>query len=132
MTLPANRQAWARVGAWLWGLALLTVCLFPSKELPRMDVPFIDKWVHFVLFGGQTFLALAALKHPTRRNIGRVVLLCALFGAAIEVLQLLSNAWLHRAYEFADIVADAVGVLIGLLLFLLIKKLFFKKPGPIA
>lgn len=129
-TLSPNGQAWARRGTWIWGLTLLVACLFPSKEIPKVDVPFADKWVHFVLFGGQTLLALASLKTPDRKSILRVAVGCILFGVAIEVLQGITHPWLHRAFEVMDMIADAVGVLIGVLLFILAQKIFFKKPFP--
>ncbi len=126
MTRSFNRQVWAGRAAWIWALLLLVACLLPSEEVPQVKVPFADKWVHFLLFGSQTFLALAALKRPTRGHIAAITLLCALLGVGIELLQLATHRWLHRAYETMDIVADVVGVLLGLCLFLIFRKYFFK------
>lgn len=124
MTLSLNRQVWAKRAAWTWASFLLIACLIPAVEVPKVDVPLADKWVHFVLFGGQTFLALAALRNPSRKNIFLTIALCALGGVLVEVLQLMTHAWFHRAFEVMDMVADAVGVVIGWILFGLLQKYF--------
>ncbi len=119
-------QLWAKRAAWTWAALLLLACLMPSEEVPQVDVPFADKWVHFVLFGGQTFLALLALKRPSPKAIFGTVVLCILFGALVEILQLITHQWLHRAFETTDIFADAVGVLLGWVLYLFFRKNFWK------
>ena len=52
----------------LWTIAIFVACLWPGNELPKSDVPFMDKWTHFVLFGVFAFLWLGAFpfaKAPT-------------------------------------------------------------------
>lgn len=127
MTPSFNRQVWAKRAAWIWATLLLMACLIPSAEVPKVDVPLIDKWVHFVLFGGQTSLALAALRNPSRKNIFLTTVLCALGGVLVEVLQWITHSWFHRAFEVMDMVADAVGVAIGWMLFGLFRKYFSEK-----
>lgn len=126
MSVAFNRHMWVKRAAWIWALLLTLACLIPSNEVPQVDVPLADKWVHFVLFGGQTFLALAALKSPSQKAIYQTVVWCVLFGALVEVLQLITHPWLHRAFELTDIFADAVGVLLGWALFFFFRKKFWK------
>jgi VanZ family protein len=129
MALPANRQEWARIGAWLWGFALLIACLVPSNEIPEVDVPLADKWVHFVLFGVQTLLMLLGLHHPRRASVIRVVIFCVLFGLVVEILQYLTYPWLHRAFDLMDMGANTIGVFMGVLLFGLWQRTRTRQPS---
>lgn len=114
---PYKKQA--RFLAILWTLLIFVGCFMPGKDIPKVDVPFIDKWVHFVLFGGFSFLWLCSrpiLKLPW---LVVVFFIGTAMGAAIELLQGALPA-LGRACEFLDAVADSIGTLIGILVFCLI------------
>ncbi len=88
----------------------------PARNVPHVAVPLIDKWVHFIFFGGFSLLWLCS--NPTTKMV-RLVLMLAIavaFGCIIELLQ---GAFptLGRASEGMDVVADAIGGLIGVVLF---------------
>ncbi len=88
----------------------------PARNVPHVAVPLIDKWVHFIFFGGFSFLWLCS--NPTRKMV-RLVLMLAIsvaFGCIIEILQ---GAFpgLGRSSEVMDVVADAIGGAIGVTLF---------------
>lgn len=102
--------------AMLWTLLIFLGCLTPSAELPHVAVPFVDKWTHFVLFGGFSFLWLCAYPGLGSRRYLLVIAASVLLGIAIELLQgaLVS---LGRSMELMDAVADALGGLIGAALF---------------
>lgn len=106
----------ARSLAILWTLLIFIGCLTPGKDIPRVDVPLIDKWTHLVLFGGFTFLWLCA---RPQRNISWLTGLffgSVALGAFIEVLQG-ALTFLGRSMELMDAVADAAGGLTGIVLF---------------
>ncbi len=126
MKAPRSRHLWAGRFAWIWAVTLLILCLLPAEEIPDVNVPLADKWVHFVMFGVQAFLSLVALKNPTALKMLRVAFWCAVFGLVVEVLQLLTARWLHRAFDTMDILADAVGVVIGVGVFILLQKTLFR------
>ena len=108
---PYTRQA--RFLAMLWTLLIFIACLTPGKDIPKVDVPLIDKWVHLVLFGGFTFLWLCARPQISLSRLLILFLISVAFGALIELLQ----GWftsLGRSMELMDAVADSIGGLLGI------------------
>ncbi len=120
---PYKKQA--RFLAILWTLLIFVGCFTPGKELPKVDVPFIDKWVHLVLFGGFTVLWLCANPSWQFRRLAGWFLIAMALGAAIELLQGLLS-FLGRSMEFMDAVADSVGAILGISLFWLLA--YFSSP----
>ncbi len=111
-TLSRYRKA-ARVAAILWTIGIFAGCLWPGSELPHSDIPFIDKWTHFVMFGGFAFLWLCA--YPAAR-LWVMVLISLGLGIFVEVLQMVF-ASLGRSGDVMDALADGVGGLLGTALF---------------
>lgn len=106
----------ARFLAMLWTLLIFIGCLTPGKDLPEVEVPFIDKWTHLVMFGGFTFLWLCAKPRLNSSRLISVFLSAAGLGILIEVLQGILT-FLGRSMELMDIVADTLGGLLGIGLF---------------
>lgn len=117
---PYSTQA--RFIATIWTLLIFVGCLFPSRQLPHVAVPFIDKWTHFVLFGGYTFLWLCAKPAYTTAYVIKLLVVAVLLGCAIELLQG-KLTFLGRSMELLDAVADAVGALLGIGLYIVGRKL---------
>ncbi len=113
---PYTRRA--RFIAILWTLLIFIGCFAPANELPKVDVPLADKWVHFILFGGFTFLWLCA--RPIINNTSLLILffISIGLGSFIELMQGIL-AFLGRSMELMDAVADAIGALLGIGLFCL-------------
>lgn len=103
------------------GVVALSVFPIPEVE-PLEEVPLIDKWVHFVMYGG---LALAAWLDSRRRvckkqggrsaqgRLGWGVWIFAVaYPAALGGLLELVQAYLttYRSGDWLDFVADCVGV----------------------
>ena len=98
----------------------------PGEEIPQVDVPLADKWVHFVLFGTQTLLLLWA--QPTvRKQIATGAFSVALFGVTVEVLQWITNPFLHRQFDVGDIAANIIGVVLGTVIFVIAQRFSHKK-----
>ncbi len=102
-----HRNAW--LALWLLGVtALIVVCLLPSPDLPNLHVS--DKLEHATAFA---LLAGSAVQLFER---GRALLLVGLgllaLGIGIEFAQALFTT--TRAMEAADVVADTVGIVVGL------------------
>jgi len=105
-----------------FGVVLLSVIPIPD-EAPLSEVPLIDKWVHFVMYGG---LALAVWFDGSCRNrrisgsacVGQggstvvtalqATLYPALLGGAMELVQAYLTT--YRSGDWLDFVADCVGV----------------------
>ncbi len=118
---PYTKQA--RSIALLWTLLIFIGCFFPAQELPKVDVPLIDKWTHFVMFGGFTFLWLCAKPAYTTKSLFLLLLISVAFGSFIEVMQG-QLTFLGRSMELMDAVADSVGGLLGIVGFCLGRLLF--------
>ena len=98
-----------------WGVNVLA--LSPAPYLPPLDIfNWWDKAQHATGFGTLAILASLAYPRISKYRVG--VLLC-LQGVAIEVLQYVGG---YRYGDWQDAVADAVGVLLGLVLAKLILK----------
>jgi len=106
----------------LWTLFIFVGCFYPGKELPKVDVPFFDKWTHFVLFGVFSFLWLWAAIPVSLGKYARVFLIAVLLGITIEGLQALLT-FLGRSAELMDAIADVVGAALGIGVFYLSNRL---------
>lgn len=109
----------------LWTLLILVACIIPGREVPDVHLPFVDKWVHFLLFGGFSFLWLCTRVRPVWFTGILVFLAAVLLGYLVELIQG-SGITSGRSYDVYDIYADAVGGLLGVLLFFLLRKILRK------
>lgn len=112
----------ARFIASLWTLLIFVGCFFPARELPHVDVPFMDKWTHFVLFGVFSFLWLCARPKTNTGNLLYILVISVALGCLIEVLQG-QLTFLGRSMELMDAIADSVGGLLGIAAFVAGNKL---------
>ncbi len=110
-----KRARWLAIG---WTLLIFILCLIPGNDLPKVNVPFIDKWAHVVLFAGFSFLWLCA--EPTRKLLRLLVLLATsiFIGWLVEYIQ--GNYVQGRYQDDMDTLADAVGGLVGIIIFVVI------------
>ena len=111
------------ISKWLWtSLATITLSvlsLAPIPDNPPLeDVPLIDKWVHFVMYGG--VVCAAWLDRFLNRSkispcvFAAIVFLYAAFlGGLMELLQSLTT---YRSGEWLDFVADSLGALLATLI----------------
>lgn len=99
---------WMLLGA-LLVLATTVVCLLPNVRGPLPSVNGMDKVDHAIAYLVLTAWFTALLQ---RRLWPGVVLGMLLFGAGIEVAQELMH--LGREGSFADLLADAVGIGLGM------------------
>ncbi|WP_279528150.1 VanZ family protein [Halospeciosus flavus] len=70
----------------------------------------LDKWLHAVGYAGLSFLVAAAFGRRGWRSLTAVVALVVVFGGAIELVQ---GALPWRSASVLDLLADAVGALVG-------------------
>ena len=103
------------------GLALLgqiiatLAMLWPNPELPHVDLPFLDKWAHFVVFLILYLLWAWALesKGPRVKWTLQLVFTLLIYGIIIESIQ---HYWyVSRKGDLMDVLANATGILIGFL-----------------
>lgn len=104
---------------------ILVACLIPSNSIPKVNVPMMDKWVHFIAFACFSFAWSCTLKKVNFASLFVIVFFSGLMGWTIELLQA-SGITRGRSYENMDIVADTIGGILGVLIFAFVYKLFAK------
>lgn len=105
----------ARILAIGWTLLIFILCLLPGNEIPDVDIPFVDKWAHVILFAVFSFLWLCA--GPTRKPIRlfSILLISIFVGWLVEYIQ---GHYIEGRYQDnMDTLADALGGLIGIIFF---------------
>jgi VanZ family protein len=102
------RRLWFSVGLAI-ALATAVVCLMPGRNLPHVGIS--DKLKHLIAFAMLAFWFGSIL---VRRDLFWLVLALLAFGGLIELAQEFMR--LGRDGDPRDLLADAVGVLVGLLL----------------
>ncbi|MBR5657379.1 MAG: VanZ family protein [Prevotella sp.] len=94
------------------------ICLLPIPEnVPLGDVPMMDKWTHFVMYGTLcTVMWLEYLRRHQTKNAGRLFLLAFLAPIVMSGLIELAQAYLtngNRSGDWLDFVANSIGVVLG-------------------
>jgi VanZ family protein len=103
--------------SWMVLVTLLSLFSFSGMDVPEMDVPNMDKAVHFVFYLGAALLGIFALRERTQgkisllRTLGLVFFSVVIYGIIIEVLQ--SRFTEERTGDFFDVVANTTGALVG-------------------
>ena len=97
--------------------AIWTVCLIPIPETPLNDVPMMDKWTHFVMFGVLSLCIISEYVYRHRKPKGWDVALVGMLlpfamGGMIELAQAYCTGG-NRSGDVRDWLADGIGVLIG-------------------
>ncbi len=109
----------------LWAGLIFCLHIIPSDKIPKPPDWSLsaDKLVHFLLFGVLSFLILRIRYIRTKdwqaSYILNVVIICTVFGLLMETIQLIVPG---RTFNLLDLVADAIGVVLGCMLFAGISK----------
>ena len=100
-----------------WGLVAITLVLtlMPAQEMPNALI-FWDKLQHALCFATLALVGLFAyMQQPKQVCTG----LC-LYGALIELMQTYFTSTRHG--DWLDWLADTIGIIVGLCLFLIVRK----------
>lgn len=99
----------------MYWAALISLSFRSSNELPRFDIPHLDKLVHFCFFFGLSFLLGRALIHLRPRwSLQRIGLCAILFGLAYGVVDEYIQSFVPgRVPDFYDYLFDIFGSLAG-------------------
>jgi VanZ family protein len=105
----------ARVLAIVWTLLIFILCLIPGSSLPEVDIPLVDKWAHVILFGVFSFLWLCGYPSRNIRFLIVIFLITLFLGWLVEYIQ---GHWVaNRSQDNMDTLADAIGGVVGILIF---------------
>lgn len=98
-------------------LLIWILCLIPVPESPLSQVRFIDKWTHFVFFGGLCILIWAEYgrmhNYIDKQKVFLWIFIAPIImGGAIEIVQATCTGG-NRSGDVTDWVADITGVILG-------------------
>lgn len=86
-----------------------------SEQTPLDDVPFIDKWVHFIMYAslsGAMWLDFKGHKHKLSwKRFLMIFMLPSIYGGLLELAQ--AHLTSCRSGEWMDFYADSFGALLG-------------------
>ncbi len=105
----------ARLLAILWTLLIFILCLLPGKDLPDVEIPFIDKWAHLILFGIFSILWLCTRPGNDIKWLTSILLATIFLGWLVEYIQ--GHFVPGRTQDNMDILADTAGGITGIVLF---------------
>ena len=120
-----QHKFWAVLIAIIWTALIFIACFLPGNEIPNVQIPMIDKWVHFVIFAGFSFLWYLSVPKATVFKSLLLIILSFLIGFIVELIQ--GSSWVvGRAYEVNDVIADGIGGILGVVLYIIIEKRVLK------
>tara|TARA_R110002124_G_C8777847_1_gene500518 strand:+ start:421 stop:759 length:339 start_codon:yes stop_codon:yes gene_type:complete len=102
------------VPAVIWTILILIACTWPGKDIPDAPVTGFDKIVHF----GLLFVWAILWATYKKSNLIWVCILGISYGIGLEFYQQLLP--FDRTFDWYDALADAVGVIVGLVFYKLI------------
>ena len=107
--------------SFLYSAAITALLLMPVPKDTSISIPFFDKLAHisvFAVFGLLWFLV--AFKKGQAQKIVWVFTLLTFYGIVIETFQGLFV--ISRNFDLLDILANTLGLLLGMAIYFLIKK----------
>ena len=90
---------------------MIYLCLIEAPKVPRFQIPFKDKIVHFGFYFGFVYLWVKSFKNTSFTKSLLVLILGILLGIIIEFLQ--ENFTKSRAFDSYDILAKSIGALLS-------------------
>lgn len=109
-----TKQSLLRGGLFvLWLCVLVVLSLSPLPKGTSSAHPFFAILAHIIFYLVLSILALWALNRPAKYYAIAVAVLCALFGAILEVLQ----GFVGRTPDLYDGLANTGGAILGTLLY---------------
>ena len=104
----------------IWAGVIFFLCAIPSDSIPdpKLNIPQLDKVVHFGMFFIMAIFLCSELRYQTRLSLRAVYSIAIgfsfVYGGLIEILQF---NYFHRGGEWWDLVADVLGAVVGCLLY---------------
>lgn len=113
----------------LYTTALAVVCLIKLNNLPNIGVSFGDKIFHLLAYLVLTFLWVNTFIYNFKlKKVFAIVyggVFCMAFGIIIEVLQ--GSVTSYRSSDIYDVLANTLGVLIMVMIFVIMNLVTIKK-----
>jgi VanZ family protein len=109
-----NRKLLLAIGALIFFTILF--CL-PGSAFPKEDwfsKIWFDKWVHIGIFLVLLFVWFRALQIKSLQAYILIVIIALAYGFTIEIIQ--DRFIPNRSFDMGDLIADAIGSVVGILL----------------
>jgi VanZ family protein len=108
----------------VWGVFILVLCGTPGNQINKVkfiDIPHLDKFVHFILYFVFTLLLIS--ENNTQRShrkvtVNAILIAAAIslsYGALIEILQ--KVLFINRSGDTWDMIANTFGFILATLLY---------------
>lgn len=118
------------INSLMWALIIMMLCGAPTSSFPTvrfLNIPHLDKVVHFVLYF--VFTLLLVSENNTLRLSGGITkksmligfILAVAYGGIIELMQML--VFTSRGAEIVDFLANFIGSITAILCYKLLNKL---------
>ncbi len=101
----------------IWAILILIACTcrIQTNSGMDLDIPFLDKIVHFVMYLILGAIVTFEFRRITpkyyHKYIFKILIISIVYGIVIEVVQYFLP-W--RGFEFADMIADGLGAAAGI------------------
>jgi len=111
------------IPALLWALVIFVIVSVPASSIPstgRLNIPHIDKIVHFFIFfvlGALTIRGFQKRKYSGSKGVAISLAICILYGMGTEYLQYCCLDDRHG--NLADVAANSFGTVFGVLLMMI-------------
>lgn len=112
-----RKRTWILLGRnIIWATVIFILCTLPGDSIPNphLNIPHLDKAVHFGMFFIMAVLLCNELEYQTRFRLRKIyaitVVIAFLYGGTIEVLQ---QHCFSRSGDVWDLVADVFGAVAG-------------------
>ena len=102
--------------------------LLPFSGSTKIAIPYLDKIIHGIIYAIFFIVWLLYILKAKREIKGAywvVSIVLFIYGIIIEVLQ--GSFVANRTQDYWDVVANTIGILVGIVLFYIIKKTFIFK-----
>lgn len=114
--MRVKHSDWLLISNIAWAGVIFALCAMPGKTIPDpgINIPHLDKIVHFGMFFGMSLLMRNAFEYEARRSPHRICLYCTLFAFAYGgILELLQHYFFNRTGDWIDLLADVAGGVAG-------------------
>jgi len=108
----------AKVLAVLWAVIIFILSVMRTPKLTGVQIPYLDKIAHIVMYAIFAFLLLLAFHHLIQTNKKVILLIVSVslgYGILMEFAQ--KKIFLSRSFEISDIVANLTGILIAVVIY---------------
>ena len=103
-------------------IVTISIAYLSLVKVPKVpfEISYLDKWQHSLAYFTLTICWLFSYYKRISNRKYIIVLACVIYGIILELLQ--STITTHRTGDYLDILANTLGIFLGLLIFNQISK----------